>query len=64
MVESIKAWRNYRGGRQFLVKFQGYDNPSDDRWIHEGHLEHCQEIVDAYLSTNPAATNKGGRKRK
>jgi hypothetical protein len=56
VVEKILAWRPYYRARQFLVKFTGYDNPKDNRWIHEGHLEHCQDIIDQYLSTNPQGT--------
>ena len=64
VVEKILAWKPYYNARQFLVKFTGYDNPADNRWIHEGHLEHCQDIIDKYLSTNPTSTFGNKRRRK
>ena len=62
-VDKILAWKPYYNSRQFLVKFKGYDNPIDNRWIHEGHLDHCCDIVDAYLATQPQGTY-GTRRRK
>ncbi|RZK39669.1 MAG: hypothetical protein EOO61_07030 [Hymenobacter sp.] len=64
VVEKILAWRPYYGSRQFLVKFMGYENPTDNRWIHKGHLDHCREIIQEYLATNPATTSGTRSRRK
>jgi hypothetical protein len=64
MVESILAWKPYYNSHQFLVKFVGYDNPVNNRWIHEGYLDHCREIVESYLSTNPPPTQTTKSRKK
>jgi len=46
-IEKIMDHRDTRGGRQFLVCWLGYP-PSDDEWIHEGHIE-AKELITEYL---------------
>lgn len=61
-VEKIIAWRPYFSKRQFLVKYTGYENPTDQRWLHEGNLTSCKKLIRDYLATNPKPTKEPSKR--
>lgn len=57
-VEKIMAWQPwYKNKKRFLVQWEGYDNPTDNLWIHEDNMDHCCKMIKGYMAGNPKMTN-------
>ena len=53
-VAGIKAHRECRGERQYLVSWTGFD-ASEDHWVAEAELDNARETAEAYQRANGLA---------
>lgn len=71
-VEKIVHTRLYKGKRQYLIRWKGY-NERSDTWENESALRACSDILEAFKKDNPtendtteednsAKSNKKGQK--
>ena len=51
-VERVVAWQDHKNGRQFKVRFKGYDQESD-LWYSQEDLPHAKEAIAKFMQTNP-----------
>ena len=50
-VEALLKHREWHGGRQYLVRWTGYE-PEHDEWVHEGELERAKDMLKNYNEAN------------
>jgi hypothetical protein len=65
-IEGIVDHRQRGGAIQYLVRWKGWSKEYDE-WIHEGYLEHAQDMVAAYRKGNATKSHvkqQSNRKRK
>ena len=46
-VETVQAFRQVNGDRQYLVRWKGY-GPESDTWEPESHLSNCQSLLASF----------------
>ena len=54
-VEAILRVRGSGDEQRFLLKWKGYDNPSDQTWEPLDNLDGCQRMLDEFRKTNAEA---------
>ncbi|XP_063244548.1 chromobox protein homolog 5-like isoform X2 [Bacillus rossius redtenbacheri] len=60
-VESVVDSRQYKGKRQFKIRWKGYGE-DNDTWEFEDNLK-CPEIIEVYLKENPEKDSSKSQKR-
>ncbi|KAG1021117.1 hypothetical protein G6F43_014290 [Rhizopus delemar] len=52
-VDFIKDSRKNRGQVQYLVKWKGYENPTEDTWEPTENLTNCLDVIRDFHRTYP-----------
>jgi len=60
-VETILEKRVRKGKTEYLVKWKGWEDPSDNTWEPEAHLD-CPDIISAFNKKNDGAKDSGASK--
>ncbi|CAD5211289.1 unnamed protein product [Bursaphelenchus xylophilus] len=57
VVEKILNHRKIRGKKEYLIKWQGYDDPADNTWEPVENCD-CPELIEAYESAQAELSEK------
>ncbi|EPY53468.1 chromodomain protein Swi6 [Schizosaccharomyces cryophilus OY26] len=65
VVEKVLKHRLARkgGGYEYLLKWEGYDDPSDNTWSREADCDGCKDLVEAYWEERGGRPDASKRKR-
>ncbi|KAL2315268.1 Chromatin-associated protein swi6 [Schizosaccharomyces pombe] len=65
VVEKVLKHRMARkgGGYEYLLKWEGYDDPSDNTWSSEADCSGCKQLIEAYWNEHGGRPEPSKRKR-